>query len=762
MKSEHHMKRNLSICILLLSLCSAASPFRTVLPERAQPHETTAEKELTHYLNLVAEQGLTVGGNASCVFHIGDTPLAREKGLSPDRLRDEEWVVKSFGRNIVISGGGTRGTLYGVYNFLEKQCGIRWWNPEEEYVPETKSLSLSALDMRGKPVFIYRNVYRWPMADDMGRFAARSRINHNGPNRIASQYGGAFYYGPPKHVHTFDEYIPEAKYRKEHPEYFALVGGERKGGNFRGQLCLSNPEVRTVFLNRLYRNIRAGRHMAVFYETAEPRLYDISQNDDAKPCSCPGCLAQIEKHGYSGQILLFVNSLAREVRKTHPDIMLTTLAYGYSLPPPKDDIRAEDNVIVKICRSATNAGVSIHHRDNAVFADTLRTWKKHAANLFVWDYAVSYWDGIKGLPFASELSYQEKHRFYHANSVTGVFWEHEYPHLADMYDLKVYLEARLMENPDLDFDGLLGDFMEKYYGSAGKYVYAYRKRIDRAMLENKGYIGGNPRLCTFEYLDENTMLECHELMDQAEKAVKDSPLFVRRVRRARLGLDRFTCRKGAGRPLPYFGGNLPPSRLDFASAEKRVMEYLPDAWKIFPPSRDRDVLQKEIELEIRQYHIPALKKTLPVPEKFRGRRGFDFNANYFEDHSHGRHKLVKVTDNESGLAVKIDCSDPKYYRLPWEMGFYNTAAAKGFNWIKIGKPAGKGYHWYPLGHAENLRDSFLLLNAAWTTQFHFLWDEVLNRPFEVWVSLKFEGKDFFPEDKRESAVYLERVVFLEP
>ena len=94
---------------------SWSTAFRIVLPDEPKSWEKTAAEELEHYLGLcLGGNSLTVEGQGGVVFHVGDTAFARENGVSG--CKDEEWCIKSFGHDVVLAGGGTRGTLYAVYN----------------------------------------------------------------------------------------------------------------------------------------------------------------------------------------------------------------------------------------------------------------------------------------------------------------------------------------------------------------------------------------------------------------------------------------------------------------------------------------------------------------------------------------------------------------------------------------------------------------------------------------------------------------------
>ena len=47
----------------------------------------------------------------------------------------EEFTVCIEKKRIVIVGHPERGTLYGVYEFLEEELGIRWYTPEITHIP---------------------------------------------------------------------------------------------------------------------------------------------------------------------------------------------------------------------------------------------------------------------------------------------------------------------------------------------------------------------------------------------------------------------------------------------------------------------------------------------------------------------------------------------------------------------------------------------------------------------------------------------------
>ncbi len=535
--------------LLALLACTAllAKSYTVKGPANPNPQEQTAIQEMENYLaRRIGDHTLAIGGQSPVTFQIGNTELATQQHCTSGELEDERWIIRLVGDEVMICGGGTRGTLYATYHFLEDFCDIHWWSDYEDYVPEASDLILDALDATGKPAFLYRDIYRTHYGPDAPRTAIRNRLNRDGGELltvIPTALGGSFTYGHPGHCHTFDSYVPFAKLGTEHPEYFSLVNGKRVGGQYSGQLCLTNPELKQIFLTQLLEFIKSDLEITTAQGLLPARIYDVSMNDNRNRCTCPDCKAEEDKYNPSGMYLNFVNWLAGEVAKQYPGLYISTLAYFYNEPPPKGGVRAADNVIVKLCDTRTNQAASILEEENKVFLDFLESWKSFAKNLFIWDYAITFTDKLTGYPFASELTYGDLYRTYLENNVTGIFWEHENPHLADCYELKFFMETKLFEDPYQDVDKLLALFMDRYYGPAGDHVLAYRRALDEARRRNHGFISWFPKAEAFGYLTPADLGRCHALLDRAERAVADDPVRLARVYRARTGLDRLTCRR---------------------------------------------------------------------------------------------------------------------------------------------------------------------------------------------------------------------------
>jgi hypothetical protein len=140
------------------------TPYTLVYAEQATATEKTALEEMRTFLRrvtgaefpAVAESALA--GDAPGIY-VGWTRFAARNGIRPSELGEEEWVIRGAGRNLILSGGQPRGTLYAVYEFLEQQVGCHWLARDTEVVPSRPTLGIAAPDVRAKPYVWMRDIY---------------------------------------------------------------------------------------------------------------------------------------------------------------------------------------------------------------------------------------------------------------------------------------------------------------------------------------------------------------------------------------------------------------------------------------------------------------------------------------------------------------------------------------------------------------------------------------------------------------------------
>ncbi len=742
--------------------------------------EQTAAKELGHYLNQVTGGDFAIVKEgtrrvAGIALLVGATEAARGQGLQPKTLGREEWGVRTISPSrLILAGGRPRGTLYAVYHFLEDVVGVYWWSPWEEHVPKRPTLRIGDLDLRGQPCFRYRDIYMC-YGHDRGRFAARNRLNRDGDAGIAPEFGGEEDYGPPYHVHTFYSYIPPDRHFDAHPEWFAMVGGKRQA--HRKQLCLTNPELRRVMTEKLRAYIEQARARAKKQGTVAPRVFSISQNDWGGFCQCPTCAALVKREGsQAGPLLDFLNGIADGIEDDYPEVFISTLAYFKTQQPPKS-IRPRESIIIRLCDTGSNFNRPITHPDNAAFRETVQAWAKVAKNLRIWDYAVTY-APYYGLPLPTADTYAPDYRFYAEHNVTGVFTEHEYPILADLRDLKVWMMIKLLEDPSQDYGALLRTFTDGFYGPAGKTVREYLRSLEAASEAKPCHLsmGASPR--QYRYLDLVFIRTAQGLFDQAEEAVAGDAVRVRRLRHARLPLDRATLVRYPQLVKEWVrGGGRPEGMpLDRAAVGKRVRATWHEQADLRIPKSRRAAEKAKANTEVD--FLLARLAYVPVPKNFADLPPdavFQFTAEEtrnWKDYV----KRVPADDAPSGITNRLELDenlfrDPaadrgRAYGLPMPWGLYNVKSktSSGTGRIRAEDIPGPGYHWYRLGTFRVRPTDYLYFFWSWIVQVDV--DSVVDpeRPdqrFEVWARIKFEGPGF-PHGKpgEANAICIERVVLV--
>ena len=110
------------------------STYVIILPANPIPAEHYAANELAEY--IAKASGAQLPG-LEAAEAVAGVPVILLR-YNPE-YRSKEWSIDIGAAKIMISGGRTRGLLYGVYDFLERFAGVRWIeeNTENIYVNST-------------------------------------------------------------------------------------------------------------------------------------------------------------------------------------------------------------------------------------------------------------------------------------------------------------------------------------------------------------------------------------------------------------------------------------------------------------------------------------------------------------------------------------------------------------------------------------------------------------------------------------------------
>ncbi|MDD2380471.1 MAG: DUF4838 domain-containing protein [Mariniphaga sp.] len=440
---------------------NSVTTYSIVLPDDASESEIWAANELQHWLTKISGAYFSFSSNHAPKIYIGYCETVSTKtGLPEPAFDDESFRYFNVGPDLFIYGGKQRGTMYGVFSFLENELGCRWYTPTVQVIPEKEEYSFSSLDHSESPGIQVRNDFYYEAFDPV--WAARNKMNGRLSADQINQPGGVeSYWG----VHTFFRLMPPAEFFEEHPEYYSLVDGKRLKKEC--QLCLSNPEVIQIVTERIKNIMR---------EEPGHMVYSVSQNDGPpyNPCQCKKCQAIVNKYGgkQSGIIIWFVNQIAESIEKEFPDKYIGTLAYRYTRTAPQG-ISPRENVVVRLCPIEACVAHPLEEcPENKSFVQDMHAWSSIAPHLYFWDYVVNFPRYL--LPYPNFKVLQPNIKTFRENDGIGIMEQGAYQDRGGEFaELKAYLIAKLLWNPDGNVDETIDDFMLGYYGRSAQYIRQY-------------------------------------------------------------------------------------------------------------------------------------------------------------------------------------------------------------------------------------------------------------------------------------------------
>src|SRR4030095_13180785 len=116
------------------------SDYSIELSANASESEKWAAKELQIALKEMGGVELPItssapGNNPKIVIGYNNK-VPQMTGINEPANTDESFVYLNAGPDIYIFGGRLRGTMYGVFSFLENELGCRWYTPKVTVIPK--------------------------------------------------------------------------------------------------------------------------------------------------------------------------------------------------------------------------------------------------------------------------------------------------------------------------------------------------------------------------------------------------------------------------------------------------------------------------------------------------------------------------------------------------------------------------------------------------------------------------------------------------
>jgi GH43 family beta-xylosidase len=475
------------------------------IPKDAGESVKYAADELAKYLGMMSGAKFKVVPGAS------STGARICVGDAYDGKPDEICVKVANANTLVVTGEGTRGPLYAVYQLLE-HLGCGFWTPKRETVPELKEIKVagtfSIVHVPDIEVRQSAGACAWENPEWEAKLGLNGAAYSGG---LSAKLGGARQYDLSQCKMGLEG---DDRLMGVHPEWYALRGGKRSSQH----LCNTNPGVREEIVRRVKE--RLEKH---------PDLNQIALglNDGADYCQCAACSKmRKDEGGQSALELDLCNYVARQFAKSNPKVRFLMFAYEGSLRPPKK-MKCEPNVDVCLAFIQRNyardpaAGTKNHN-------EILGAWSKLTGNnVYVWGYNAQFKDFQ--IPWPNVDTLGGEMRTYRDFKVKGVFMQMADDPSSDFQALRCWLAAKMMWDASGDEMKLIEAWCKGACGKGGKNVFAWLKECKRVREAQKwmGVYEGDTR-GKFSAAD---LLKGEQLLSAAEAAVKDDETALFEVKR---------------------------------------------------------------------------------------------------------------------------------------------------------------------------------------------------------------------------------------
>jgi len=464
-------------------------------------------------------------------------------GIEPDRLKKQEYLIRFTSDALVLVGRDKpdrgivqydqtpnqqaldtwpgiwdeQGTMYAVYDFLERYCNVRWFTPTEfgTDCPRQPTLTVGGADLRREPFMKYRfaaypaseayDQYTglWPWGSEgqkkweaaaypelHRRFAGSAYIlakrGWNTLFRLRHREGGEICLGNHSLYGYYRRFWAEEKgqeklFEGKHADWFAQ-GYEGQPP----QMCYTNRGLVEQVAKDACEFFESGKS----YPGAQAGgdCFCVEPMDNDQFCKCASCRKWLTGRDadspfftngrHSDYFFQFVNEVAKLVGKRHPDKHIVCLSYmTHGAPPEK--FQLEPNVLVQYCFACNRLNYDRPSYEHEV--ELLKSWRQAypGRTLYLWLYytfpvEVAANGNFHCFPGFFARAIGEQFDLFRKYDYRGVF------HCGYGQDVEAYVTYRLMDDPTLRINTLLDEYFTRLYGPAAEPMRKFYDTVEQA------------------------------------------------------------------------------------------------------------------------------------------------------------------------------------------------------------------------------------------------------------------------------------------
>ncbi|MBE2203835.1 MAG: DUF4838 domain-containing protein [Chthoniobacterales bacterium] len=437
-----------------------------------------------------------------------DSPLAS----LPVGIRETASEISVTPEGVTIRGETPAGISGGLYKILE-DWGNRWVlpGPLGEVIPKHNALSLP----------LGTNIVQIGSDTGFGAYSPESMEWVQRNRLLQATWLPCFHY--------WRYGVEPDKYFASHPEYYALVDGERKPT----QVETTNPEVIRLKVEHAKKFFRANPHA---------RTYPMDPEDNGEFSESPESLA-IDPPGTTSKtdrVVNFANAVLQGFREEFPAKSVGFYSYfKHSLPPVREKVDPSMTVGVTRFGYCTLRMTPTPNTPSPEKFETLvRDWLKLTPNVYVYEYNPPSWGGA--LPFPNYLDMAESMRRLHKMGVRGFYSDSTHIEHAPGVFINSYLRRRMMVDPKQDPQALLEDFTRSFFGPAAQAMRDYYETLAQVTSSYKDPARPNLGVSIYrleEIFPRDLVARATKKLDHALKTPGLDEMQRKRIEYVKLGHD---------------------------------------------------------------------------------------------------------------------------------------------------------------------------------------------------------------------------------
>ena len=464
-----------------------------------------AAEELKRFLSQVLGCDIKIVDKpgAACNIFVGDGEFARSKSINIAALPRDGFFIRTFGKNILVAGrddstvdpakalqGGVwaqhyeRGSLFAVYDFLERFADCRFYFPGElgTIIPQKQSINVPECDIFDRPDLLYR---KYSTYWDGIYFEGKDRHKKVLPTKTLNAYRlrmeSAYY---PSN-HGMNNFCLLKRFADSNPEYFALgENGKRrnqKSGSFTGHICWSSPVVDVIYEDiKAYLTGKSAASRNITLPNGKPGWtpytfrdlrVDVMPQDGFYLCRCKDCQAKAQTpEELNDMIWTQVIKWANQLKKENIPGTLTMMAYYPYYMVPEQSL--PDNLEVNIAdtgawnNNGTPSARAPRHKGVRVRPAGIKAWHDALKRpVDTWNYMYkNYANEMPGIPAPSPLAVGK----YYSQVVPYLFGAYMASNCDRFlyYAMNYYIFSKLAWNKNADYKAIMREHYQLMYGKA--------------------------------------------------------------------------------------------------------------------------------------------------------------------------------------------------------------------------------------------------------------------------------------------------------